>query len=113
VPIRSGHEVATLSGKLNHPNRYDTRSVGAAIIFSLHFPVGLSTSASSHHDLSLAAFITDIVESDFSVHTGLAPAGSRQLCLAPSTHSITTSASASSLSEKRIAIIREQHPAAG
>jgi hypothetical protein len=36
---------------------------------TLHFPVGLSTSASSHHDLSLAAFITNIVESDFSVHT--------------------------------------------
>jgi predicted methyltransferase len=37
---------------------------------TLHFPVGLSTSASSHHDLSLAAFITNIVESDFSIHTG-------------------------------------------
>jgi hypothetical protein len=36
----------------------------------LDFPVGLSTSASLHHDLSLAAFITNIVESDFSVHTG-------------------------------------------
>jgi hypothetical protein len=31
----------------------------------LHFPVRLSTSASSNHDLSLAAFITDIAESDF------------------------------------------------
>ena len=38
---------------------------------TLHFPVGLSTSASSHHDLSLAAFITNIVESDFPVHTGI------------------------------------------
>jgi len=28
----------------------------------------LSTSASSHHDLSLAAFITNIVESDFGTH---------------------------------------------
>jgi hypothetical protein len=36
---------------------------------ALHFPVGLSTSASSHHDLSLAAFITNIVESGFPVHT--------------------------------------------
>jgi hypothetical protein len=31
----------------------------------LHFPARLSTSASSHHDLSLAAFITNIAESDF------------------------------------------------
>jgi hypothetical protein len=38
---------------------------------TLHFPVGLSTSASSHHDLSLATFITNIVESDFPVHTAV------------------------------------------
>ena len=31
----------------------------------LHFPARLSTSASSHHDLSLAAFITNIAEFDF------------------------------------------------
>ena len=31
----------------------------------LHFPARLSTSASSHHDLSLVAFITNIVEFDF------------------------------------------------
>jgi hypothetical protein len=31
----------------------------------LHFPARLSTSASSHHAPSLAAFITDIAESDF------------------------------------------------
>jgi hypothetical protein len=30
-----------------------------------HFPARLSTSASSHHDLSLAGFITNIAESDF------------------------------------------------
>ena len=31
----------------------------------LHFPARLSTSVSLHHDLSLAAFITNIAESDF------------------------------------------------
>jgi hypothetical protein len=31
----------------------------------LHFPARLSTSASSHHDLSLAASITNMAESDF------------------------------------------------
>ena len=31
----------------------------------LHFPARLSTSVSSDHDLSLAAFITNIAESDF------------------------------------------------
>ena len=31
----------------------------------------LSASASSHHDLSLAGFITNIAESEFSAHTGL------------------------------------------
>jgi hypothetical protein len=31
----------------------------------LRFPARLRTSASSHHDLSLAAFITNIPESDF------------------------------------------------
>jgi hypothetical protein len=36
---------------------------------TLHFLVGLSSSASSHHDLSLPASITNIVESDFSVYT--------------------------------------------
>jgi hypothetical protein len=31
----------------------------------LHFPVRFGTSASSHRDLSLAAFTTNIAESDF------------------------------------------------
>jgi hypothetical protein len=31
----------------------------------LHFPARLSTSASSHHDVCLVAFITNIAESDF------------------------------------------------
>jgi hypothetical protein len=34
-----------------------------------HFPAQLSTSAPSHHAPSLAAFITNIAGSDFSVHT--------------------------------------------
>jgi hypothetical protein len=35
-----------------------------------HFPVWLSTSALSHHDLSLAGFITNIAECDFfGTHT--------------------------------------------
>jgi hypothetical protein len=39
----------------------------------LHFPVRLSTSASSNHDLSLAAFITNIAESDFRYTQPLVP----------------------------------------
>jgi ABC-type uncharacterized transport system substrate-binding protein len=39
-----------------------------------HFPARLSTSASSHHDLSLAGFITNIAESDFR-YTQLIVAG--------------------------------------
>jgi hypothetical protein len=36
-----------------------------------HFPAQLSTSAPSHQAPSLAAFITNIAGSDFSVHTPL------------------------------------------
>jgi transposase InsO family protein len=36
----------------------------------LRFPARLSTSASSHHGLSLAAYITNIAESEFPAHTG-------------------------------------------
>jgi hypothetical protein len=35
-----------------------------------HFIARLSGSVSSHHDLFLAAFITNIAESEFSAHTG-------------------------------------------
>ena len=35
----------------------------------LHFPARLSTSVSSDHDLSVAAFITNIAELIFGTHT--------------------------------------------
>jgi hypothetical protein len=50
-----------------------------------HFPAQLSTSAPSHHAPSLAAFITDIAESDFSVHTGM-PVDFLHLARSPNRH---------------------------
>jgi hypothetical protein len=53
----------------------------------LHFPARLSTLASSHHDLSLAAFITSIAELIFGTHTFengpiAAPIGARLVSVA-------------------------------